>query len=313
LEGLIPPDSNGNSTNNTNGLLTSGNDQAEPSAGSIPVGHAPIGDDASQGEQLGSLIVTTERGDDGAEAEVRANGDQLHLPWSGEEQPSRRQIPPLLEEEKRSEQASSTTLSRPSRATVGKGSPARPRTRRSTRAGTNGQGFGAPEEMSQNHPTPDDPQNNGEAATIGNPMSHRDEEAGEPAMDAIPPIGVSVPANHVDSVSVELRRCGWCDGTQFSYTSRETGQIYCTCGSIYRPSSGIWDPGDRDKRHSPPVSEPATDCAVQGEIERGPSEAMACSPAGDEAFGDQHTARQTPPARSRDEGETNRQQSRERA
>jgi hypothetical protein len=186
-----------------------------------------------------------------------------------------------------------------------KGSSTRTRTRRSKRAVTNGQGSGAPEQMAQDHTTPDNSQSREERATIGIPAPHHDEDAAEPVTDAGRPIEALVPADHVDSVSVERTRCGWCGGTQFSFMSKESGQIYCTCGSIYRPSSGQWEPGDRNKRQSPPVSVAATDCTMQDEIERGTSEAAANSTTGDGALGDEYTTHQAPPARPHDDGETN--------
>jgi hypothetical protein len=126
----------------------------------------------------------------------------------------------------------------------------------------------------------------GDADTIANPRDLHEKDADEPAADAARPSGVSPPADTADPVSVELIRCGWCGGTQFSYVSQESGQIYCTCGSIYRPLTGRWDPGDRDKQQSPLVSMPATDSMTQAEIGKGLSKATASSTAGGRAVMD---------------------------
>jgi hypothetical protein len=79
FEDVMPLDRNSNSTNNPDQLLISVHDQAEASACSVMAAHPSTGDNASQGEPLGSAAVTAERGDVGTVVEVRANGDQLQL------------------------------------------------------------------------------------------------------------------------------------------------------------------------------------------------------------------------------------------
>jgi hypothetical protein len=112
--------------------------------------------------------------------------------------------------------------------------------------------------MAEDRTTRDDAQSNKEAATIDNPGPHHDEEAIEPAADAARPIGASDPADVADSASVDLTRCGWCGGTQFIPTPRESGRIYCECGSVYNPLTARWTPGQQDKRQSPPAPLPVT-------------------------------------------------------
>jgi ParB family chromosome partitioning protein len=109
FESVMSSDSAGDPTNDADVPLTSTDDQAEESASSDCTAHASRGDNARSEEQRRSTTVMAERGDDGADAEVRADGDQLHLSWGSEEQPPHGQVPSLREEEKRSEQASATT------------------------------------------------------------------------------------------------------------------------------------------------------------------------------------------------------------
>jgi hypothetical protein len=181
-----------------------------------------------------------------------------------------------------------------------KDSPARPRTRRSKQAVANGQGSGASGRTALDHTTPGAPEDTGEGATSGIPAPHHDEDAAEPATDAGRPIGVSAPADHGDSASVDLTQCGWCGGTQFLAMSKELGHIYCECGSVYNPSAGHWAPGRQDKRQSPLAPVSATDSMTVDEIERGTSEATATSTAGGEALSVKVTAGQMPPAGPRD-------------
>jgi hypothetical protein len=217
----------------------------------------PIADEAQE-HGNGELVTMSSAEDPGEDV---ADGDHLPLQCDGEGKPP-------------------AAPSRPARAEDREDSPARTRTRRSKQAIANGQGSRAPEQMAQDHTTPDVSQNKGEAATMGHPAPQHDEEAIAPAADAERPSGVPVPTDHFDSTTVELTRCGWCHRTQFSFISKESGQIYCTCGSIYRLSSGLWEPGDRDKRQMLPVSAQATDCTMQDEIERGSGEATTSSIAG---------------------------------
>jgi hypothetical protein len=257
-EGVMPLDRTVNSANDPEGLLNSVNDQAGASACSVSAAHTSIGDNASPGEQLGSATVTAERGDDDADAKVRADSDQLLLLWSGEEQPPREQALPLQEIQKRSTQEPPTATRRPARDEEPKDSPARPRTRRSKQAVANGQGSGASGQTALDHTTPGAPEDTGEGATTGIPAPHHDEDAAEPVTDAGRPIGVSAPADHGDSASVDLTQCGWCGGTQFLAMSKELGHIFCECGSVYNPSAGHWAPGRQDRRQSPPAPQPAT-------------------------------------------------------
>jgi hypothetical protein len=93
------------SANDPDELLNSVNDQAGASACPVSAAHASIADNASQGEQLGTGAVMTVQRDDGADSERRADGDQLHLLWSGEEHLPREQVLPVQDEEKQSTQA----------------------------------------------------------------------------------------------------------------------------------------------------------------------------------------------------------------
>jgi ParB-like chromosome segregation protein Spo0J len=133
-----------------------------------------------------------------------------------------------------------TAFSKPAQAVDRKGSPARPRTRRSKRASANGQGAGAPEQMAEDHTTSGDAQSHRELDTIGNPAPDHDEGASAPAVDAIRYIDVSARADHGDSVPGDRTRCGYCGATQFALISEESGKIFCKCESVYRPSTGRW-------------------------------------------------------------------------
>jgi ParB family chromosome partitioning protein len=178
-EGEMPYDYSGDSANDPEVPLTSIEDQDATLAGSVSAAHVSIRENARQGGKLTNAAVTAERGDDGADAEVQADGDPPRSPWGGEEQP-----PP--------------------------------------------------------------------------PASHHHEEAVEPAADATRPIDDSVPADNGDSASVDVTRCGQCGGTQFLPTPRESGRIYCECGSVYNPSDGDWAPGRQERRKSPLAPLPAT-------------------------------------------------------
>jgi hypothetical protein len=200
---------------------------------------------AVQGQGNGELATMPS-----AEAPVGevSDGNTLALQAGGEGRPPHEQVVPVEEKAKPSPPERPQAPSRP----------ARTRTRRSKQAMANGQGSGAPAQMAQDHPTPDDFQSKGEAATSGHPIPPRDEEAVEPAADATHSSGVSVHADRADSVSVELARCGWCGGTQFFPTPRQSGRMYCECGSVYNPSTGHWAPGRPERRHSPPAPLPVT-------------------------------------------------------
>jgi ParB family transcriptional regulator, chromosome partitioning protein len=110
-----------------------------------------------------------------------------------------------------------------------------------------------------------------------------DEDSAAHAADPDRSTSISATVDTADAASVDLTRCGWCGGTQFRFISEESGRVYCPCGSIYRPSTGRWDPGDRDKRQRPLVSVPAPGGMRQDQIERGPSDATASSDAGGRA------------------------------
>jgi hypothetical protein len=92
LEGVIPPDRTDDSANDADGLRTSANHQAEASGSSGSTAVASTVDNARQGEQLGSAAVMAVQSDDGAEAEVRTDGDQPYLPVGGEGNPSREEV-----------------------------------------------------------------------------------------------------------------------------------------------------------------------------------------------------------------------------
>ena len=86
FEGVMPHDCAGKLANDPAVPLTSIDDQAKDSACSVSSAHASIGNNACSEGQRTSTAVMEVRGDDGADAEVRAATDQLSLPWSGEEQ-----------------------------------------------------------------------------------------------------------------------------------------------------------------------------------------------------------------------------------
>jgi hypothetical protein len=120
FESVKPHDYSDDSAKDPDVPLTPIADQDETSAGSVSPAHASTRDKACQGGKLTNAAVTAVRGDDGADAEVRANGDQLPLLWSGEEQAPIEQALPPQEAEK------SSTQEPP---------PAPPRTRRSKAKG----------------------------------------------------------------------------------------------------------------------------------------------------------------------------------
>jgi hypothetical protein len=248
-----------------------------------------------------------------AEASVGdvADADQLRPQGVAREVPRREQALPFQEEEKQCIQELPAAPSMPARAMEPKDSPARTRTRRSKQAVANGQGSGASGRTALDHTTPGVHEDTGEGATSGIPAPHHDEDAVEPAADAARPIGVSAPADHGDSASVDLTRCGWCGGTQFLTMSKELGHIFCECGSVYNPLAGHWAPGRQDKRQSPLAPVSATDSMTVDEIERETSEATATSMAGGGAFGDTVAARQAPPAGPHNAGETHPREGRE--
>jgi hypothetical protein len=187
-----------------------------------------------------------------------ADGDQLCSGGAGEGSSPRDQVLPVPEEEKPSTQAPLAALRSPARPAERKEAPARTRTRHSKQAVANGHASSAPPHTAPEHPPPDASQSQGEAATIGNPGPHHDEDAVEPDADAVRPLGASAPADIADSASVDLTRCGWCGGTQFLAMSKELGHIFCECRSVYNPSTGHWSPGIQAKRHTSPAPVPAT-------------------------------------------------------
>jgi ParB-like chromosome segregation protein Spo0J len=195
-----------------------------------------------------------------AEASIgdAADGDQLRSGGAGEGSSPRDQVLPVPEEEKPSTQALLAALRSPARPAERKDAPARTRTRRSKQAVANGHASSAPLQTAPDHPPPDASQSQGGAATIGNPGPHHDEDAVEPDADAARPIGASAPADNADLASVDLTSCGSCGGTQFIPTPRESGRIYCECGSVYNPSTGHWAPGRQDKRQRPLAPVPVT-------------------------------------------------------
>ena len=107
--------------------------------------------------------------------------------------------------------------------------------------------------MTMAHPPTDDMQSTGDGMTSGIPARHHDEDAAEAVADAARPINISAPADTDDTASVELTRCGWCGGMQFIPTPKESGRMYCACGSVYNPLTGGWAPGRQERRQRPPA------------------------------------------------------------
>jgi len=66
----MPLDHNGNSTNDPNGSLIAGNDQAKVSVDPISAAHASTKEKARQGRKATNAGVTGEQGDDDADAKV---------------------------------------------------------------------------------------------------------------------------------------------------------------------------------------------------------------------------------------------------
>jgi hypothetical protein len=253
--------------------LTSIDDQDETPAGSGPAAHALTREKACQGRKLTNAAVTADRGDDGADAKVRANGNQMPRLWSAEEQPPIEQALPPQEEEKPSNEEPPQAPAMPARATNRESPLARQRTRRSKvkdlEASTMGELTG---------PVP------GASASLA-AISGSADAAGplEPCSPEVQAAGdVTAPATQDD-------RCGWCGSTEVSPLDSTQGRIHCkACHAVYYPRNCCWDPGERDKEQRPQVSIPVTNCTIQGEIERGRSEATASSTAGSGAFGDEN-------------------------
>jgi hypothetical protein len=295
FDGVMPHDCSDDSANDPDGPLTSIDDHDETSTGSVSAAHASIGDKACQGGKLTNAAVTAERGDDGADAEVRANGDQLPWPWSDKEQPPIEQALPPQEEEKPSTQEPPPAPAMPAWATDRKSPPARPRTRLSKAKGL---AASTMEELTE--PVPGASDTFAEipgSADVADPM--------EPCSPEVQAAGdVAAPATQND-------RCGWCGSTEVSPLDSTQGRIHCkACYAVYHPQYGCWDPGERDKEQRPPVSVPVTNCTIQGEIERGPSEATPSSTTGNGAPGDEVTVHKMRPADPPDDGETNERECR---
>jgi transposase-like protein len=184
--------------------------------------------------------------------------------------------PPPDQESPAREDATSSPPERP----AAPGTPASARARRTTRAMTDGHGADHPERRAPDHTAAGNAPSTGEGAIDGVPRPQPDERMGEAAADAGGPERPLAPADGAEGVPGDPTRCGWCGGTQFLPVATESGRIYCECHAAYDPSTGRWTPGDRDKRHSAPGSEPAPGAVTLTTMEDQPSEATAGSAAG---------------------------------
>jgi hypothetical protein len=82
FDGVKRPDCHGDSADAPDGQFASGNDQAQTSAFPVLAAHLSAGDTACSEGRCRSAAVMAVQSDDGADTEMRADGDQLHLPWS---------------------------------------------------------------------------------------------------------------------------------------------------------------------------------------------------------------------------------------
>jgi hypothetical protein len=287
-EDMVPRDCSGNSANDPEVPLTSIDNHDETSAGSVCAAHTSTRDKASQGRKLTNAAVTAESGGDGADTKVRANEDQMPLPWSDEEQPPIEQALLSQEEEKPPAQDPPQPPGMPARATDRKNLWARPRTQRSKM-----------EELTE--PVP-------EASDTFAEISGRANDA-----DPLEPCSPDVQAaGDVATPDTQNDLCGWCGSTEVSPLDSTQGRIHCqACYAVSNPTTGLWHPGDRDKQQSPPVSAPATNCTMPNEINLGPTEATANSTERGGAFGDTVAAHQGPPAGPHDDGEAHPRECRE--
>lgn len=206
----------------------------------------PITDEAQESGERELVTVPL------AEDRLRdaADGDQLPFQWEGEENPPREQVPPVQEEEKPSTQAPSAAPSRP----------APTRTRRSTAevsaASTMGDLAGPVPGASAPQMEPPG------SATVADPVA--------PCSPDVPPTGDGAVPTPQDN------RCGSCGSSSLWPADTGSGRIHCNaCRAVYNPSTGLWAPGQPDKRQRPPASVPAMDSVTQEAIERRPREVIA--------------------------------------
>jgi ParB-like chromosome segregation protein Spo0J len=185
--------------------------------------------------------------------------------------------PPPDQERPAQEDATPSPPKRPAAA----GKAARTWTRRPKRAVTNGQGADHAERRAPDHTRAGDAPSPGEGAIDGVPGPQPDGPVGAAAADARDPDSPLTPADGAEGVPGDPTRCGWCGGTQFLPVTTESGRSYCReCDAVYVPSQGRWMPGDLDKRHSSPGSEPAPGAVTLTTMEDQPSEVAAGSAAG---------------------------------
>jgi hypothetical protein len=190
-----------------------------------------------------------------------ADGNQPHLPWGGEWEPSREQAPPLEGEEKRCTQESRAAVSRPARTTDRKGSPARTRRRRSK--------VEVSAALTKGEPPATAP-----GASVSNRTAISDH------VSVADPVELGSPhvqtAGHLATPATPDDRCGWCGSTRLWHADTGSGRIHCeVCHAVYNPRKGCWNPGERDKERRPPVSVPVANGSIEGEVGQGPSEVTA--------------------------------------
>ncbi len=238
--------------------------------GDTPFPFLPPGTDAVQAQGNGELVTVSSAEASGRDA---AEGDQLAPQGGGKGNPSHEPVVPTQEEAK---------LSTPERPQA-PSRPAHTRTRRSKPSVTNEQGSGAPGQTAQDQTTSDTAPSTGEGWTINHPAPHPDEEAMAPAASTARSIDVSARIDHGHSVPGDRTRCGYCGATQFPCISEETDTIFCTCDSVYRPSTRRWHWRRESQPPSPPASVRVMDSVTQEEIRRGLSEPRARATAGEPA------------------------------
>jgi hypothetical protein len=283
-------DSHSDATSTPEARIAAGYDPAETSSLPDVAAHPLMGDAAYRDGQRKGAAVMAVRGDDDADIKGEEVGDQLPFQWHGEGAPPHEHVLLVQEEEKQPTQKPPIAPSRPPQTADRKGSPVRPRARRSkaevSAALTGGEPPATVPGVSVSNLTA-----LSDHVSVTDPV-----ELGSPHVQT---------AGHLATPATPDDRCGWCGSTRLWHADTGSGRIHCeVCHAVYNPRKGCWNPGERDKEQRPPGSVPVANSSIEGEIGRGPSKAMASSTARGGAFGNTVAAAQTPPAQSHGDGKT---------